>query len=270
MLGAEGRAVGKLCAAWRLCPGRGCGCPTPCTHTHTPAADPHGFVCTCNSTNFFIVRRGEVRAVGGQACLHCGHVCASACGAGHATARPPPPSTPPPLHPLWPVCAAAAAMPACLPGVGAHPALPDARHHARPRAGAVPRGRHPVPRARLLAHAGAGGRAGRVLAGRRGLLDEAVCSAPVWLAAPPRHAGRAAHLLGPITPAPTPPLCEPQVYSADEAFVTGTFAGQIPVREVDGRTIGTGARGPLVQRLQALYAAGLDAEAAAGRRPVVQ
>ena len=28
------------------------------------------------------------------------------------------------------------------------------------------------------------------------------------------------------------------VYGADEAFVTGTFAGLVPVREVDGRTIG--------------------------------
>jgi hypothetical protein len=32
--------------------------------------------------------------------------------------------------------------------------------------------------------------------------------------------------------------------------VTGTFGGQIPVREVDGRTIGRGKRGSVVQRLQ--------------------
>jgi branched-chain amino acid aminotransferase len=44
------------------------------------------------------------------------------------------------------------------------------------------------------------------------------------------------------------------VYSASEAFVTGTFAGVVPVRSVDGRTIGTGARGPVVARLQGLYA----------------
>jgi branched-chain amino acid aminotransferase len=43
------------------------------------------------------------------------------------------------------------------------------------------------------------------------------------------------------------------VYSADEAFVTGTFAGLVPVHTVDGRTIGTGRRGPMVQRLQQLY-----------------
>ena len=43
------------------------------------------------------------------------------------------------------------------------------------------------------------------------------------------------------------------VYSASEAFVTGTFAGVVPVSSVDGRTIGTGARGPVVERLQGLY-----------------
>ncbi len=43
------------------------------------------------------------------------------------------------------------------------------------------------------------------------------------------------------------------VYSADEAFVTGTFAGLVPVHTVDGRTIGGGLRGPVVERLQSLY-----------------
>jgi branched-chain amino acid aminotransferase len=43
------------------------------------------------------------------------------------------------------------------------------------------------------------------------------------------------------------------VYSAREAFVTGTFAGVVPVRSVDGRTIGSGGRGPVVERLQKLY-----------------
>jgi len=52
------------------------------------------------------------------------------------------------------------------------------------------------------------------------------------------------------------------VYSADEAFVTGTFAGVVPVRSVDGRTIGTGARGPMVERLQGLYRALVDADVA--------
>jgi branched-chain amino acid aminotransferase len=43
------------------------------------------------------------------------------------------------------------------------------------------------------------------------------------------------------------------VYSADEAFVTGTFAGVVPVHTVDGRRIGTGRRGLMVERLQSLY-----------------
>lgn len=42
-------------------------------------------------------------------------------------------------------------------------------------------------------------------------------------------------------------------YGADEAFVTGTFAGVVPVREIDGRSIGEGTRGPMAVRLQALY-----------------
>ena len=45
------------------------------------------------------------------------------------------------------------------------------------------------------------------------------------------------------------------VYGADEAFTTGTFAGVVPVREVDGRVFGDGTRGPMVQRLQGLYRA---------------
>jgi len=52
------------------------------------------------------------------------------------------------------------------------------------------------------------------------------------------------------------------VYSADEAFVTGTFAGLAPVREVDGRSIGDGKRGPMVKRLQQLYLAMLERECA--------
>ncbi len=43
-----------------------------------------------------------------------------------------------------------------------------------------------------------------------------------------------------------------EVYGADEAFVTGTFAGIAPVTMVDGRTISR-TRGPLVERLQRLY-----------------
>jgi len=54
------------------------------------------------------------------------------------------------------------------------------------------------------------------------------------------------------------------VYTADEAFLTGTFAGVTPVGEVDGRAIGTGAT-PMITRLRELYRARIGAEAAAGR-----
>jgi branched-chain amino acid aminotransferase len=43
------------------------------------------------------------------------------------------------------------------------------------------------------------------------------------------------------------------VYGADESFVTGTFAGVAPVGAIDGRQIGSGGRGPIVERLQNLY-----------------
>ncbi|MGB3455576.1 MAG: aminotransferase class IV [Litorimonas sp.] len=42
-------------------------------------------------------------------------------------------------------------------------------------------------------------------------------------------------------------------YAADEAFTTGTFAGLAPVGTIDGRTLGDGRRGPMVERLQRLY-----------------
>ena len=47
------------------------------------------------------------------------------------------------------------------------------------------------------------------------------------------------------------------VYSADEVFITGTFAGTTPVREVDGRTIAH-MNGPMTQRLSTLYKALVD------------
>jgi branched-chain amino acid aminotransferase len=46
-----------------------------------------------------------------------------------------------------------------------------------------------------------------------------------------------------------------QAYGADESFVTGTFAGIAPVTAIDGRTIGNGERGAMVERLQSLYLA---------------
>jgi branched-chain amino acid aminotransferase len=57
------------------------------------------------------------------------------------------------------------------------------------------------------------------------------------------------------------------VYGAQEAFVTGTFAGVVPVRSVDGRTIGDGRRGRMVERLQELYRELLDADVTARVAP---
>lgn len=51
------------------------------------------------------------------------------------------------------------------------------------------------------------------------------------------------------------------VYGADEAFVTGTFAGVVPATEVDGRIL-TEGRGPMVERLQGLYKELIDRDAA--------
>ncbi len=42
-------------------------------------------------------------------------------------------------------------------------------------------------------------------------------------------------------------------YSADEAFLTGTFGAQTPVGELDGRVIGSGQMGPMTERLRKLY-----------------
>ncbi len=44
-----------------------------------------------------------------------------------------------------------------------------------------------------------------------------------------------------------------EVSTADEAFVTGTFAGLIPVVEFDGEPMSQGQRGPMCERLQSLY-----------------
>ncbi|HGG64076.1 MAG TPA: aminotransferase class IV, partial [Rhodobacteraceae bacterium] len=46
-----------------------------------------------------------------------------------------------------------------------------------------------------------------------------------------------------------------EAYSADEAFMTGTFGAQTPVGEIDGRWIGTGQIGPVTKRIRALYKA---------------
>jgi branched-chain amino acid aminotransferase len=55
------------------------------------------------------------------------------------------------------------------------------------------------------------------------------------------------------------------VYGADEAFTTGTFAGIVPVREVDGRQLT--CPGPMVERLRRLYAERVDRDLAEQKRP---
>ena len=44
-----------------------------------------------------------------------------------------------------------------------------------------------------------------------------------------------------------------EVYVAEEAFLTGTAAELTPVREIDARIIGNGARGPITEKLQSAY-----------------
>jgi branched-chain amino acid aminotransferase len=44
-----------------------------------------------------------------------------------------------------------------------------------------------------------------------------------------------------------------EVYIADEAFFTGTAAEVTPIRELDNRTIGSGRRGPITEKLQSAY-----------------
>jgi branched-chain amino acid aminotransferase len=44
-----------------------------------------------------------------------------------------------------------------------------------------------------------------------------------------------------------------EIYCADEAFFTGTAAEVTPIRELDNRTIGTGSRGPVTEKLQSLF-----------------
>ena len=57
-----------------------------------------------------------------------------------------------------------------------------------------------------------------------------------------------------------------ETYSAQEAFITGTYAGIAPVSEIDGRRISAG-RGPMVERLQQLYLHLIERDVAAQARP---
>ena len=48
-------------------------------------------------------------------------------------------------------------------------------------------------------------------------------------------------------------LTRDDIYTADEAFFTGTAAEITPIRELDGRTVGCGAKGPITDKLQKLF-----------------
>ncbi len=48
-------------------------------------------------------------------------------------------------------------------------------------------------------------------------------------------------------------LTRDDVYIADEAFFTGTAAEVTPIRELDGRVIGAGKRGPITEKLQSAF-----------------
>ena len=51
-----------------------------------------------------------------------------------------------------------------------------------------------------------------------------------------------------------------EVYTADEAFFTGTAAELTPIREVDDRAVGSGKPGPITKRLQERYFAAVRGE----------
>lgn len=57
-------------------------------------------------------------------------------------------------------------------------------------------------------------------------------------------------------------LTRDELYIADEAFLTGTAAEVMPIREADNRVIGNGRRGPITEKLQKLYAAQVRGERA--------
>ena len=49
------------------------------------------------------------------------------------------------------------------------------------------------------------------------------------------------------------PMTRDDVYLADEAFFSGTAAEITPIRELDGRVIGAGRRGPLTEKIQTAF-----------------
>jgi branched-chain amino acid aminotransferase len=54
-------------------------------------------------------------------------------------------------------------------------------------------------------------------------------------------------------PLQTRPMTRDDVYLADEAFFSGTAAEITPIRELDGRPIGSGQRGPVTEKIQSAF-----------------
>jgi branched-chain amino acid aminotransferase len=54
-------------------------------------------------------------------------------------------------------------------------------------------------------------------------------------------------------PVQSRPMTRDDVYLADEAFFSGTAAEITPIRELDGRPIGAGLRGPVTEKIQAAF-----------------
>ncbi|MEM1417379.1 MAG: branched-chain amino acid transaminase [Myxococcota bacterium] len=54
-----------------------------------------------------------------------------------------------------------------------------------------------------------------------------------------------------------------ELYTADEVFMCGTAAEVTPVREVDGRQVGIGSRGPITEAIQSRYFAAVRGDAPA-------
>ena len=55
-------------------------------------------------------------------------------------------------------------------------------------------------------------------------------------------------------------LIRTDLYTADEAFLTGTAAEVVPIRSVDDRTVGNGQPGPLTREIQQVYFATVRGE----------
>ena len=48
------------------------------------------------------------------------------------------------------------------------------------------------------------------------------------------------------------------MHTADEAFVTGTFAGVLPVTKIDQHTLSNGKKGAITDKLQDIYTAEIN------------